>query len=207
MRRRRKLLIGLGMLALLLALSPAFAKLYRAQGASDAPAFAHGDWVAAHMAAYDLRAPFLGSRLWTFGDPRPGHVVLFQSPRGVMFKRIVAGPGDTVALRGHRLRINGRALAYEPVNRDDFAWLPRESRLGEIAAREWGGGYSIIVAHPGATDARADFGPVAVPPGHYFALGSNRGQSWDSRDFGPISRDRILGRIVWNLSQGRRPKE
>ena len=81
-------------------------------------------------------------------------------------QRVVAGPGDRVALRGGRLVRNGRPLPER-----------------------------YAVGCSGATTC--DFPrTVTVPRGHYLTLGDNRGQSSDSRFWGPVPRRAILGPVV-----------
>jgi signal peptidase I len=85
-----------------------------------------------------------------------------------LVKRIVAEPGDTVAIAGDgRVIRNGRRLAEPYV---------RRCRIPQCALPT----------------------PITVPAGHYFVLGDNRANSWDSRDWGPIPRSALDGRVVLN---------
>jgi signal peptidase I len=64
-------------------------------------------------------------------------------------------------------------------------------------------GRSIDEPYVDEGNRTADFGPVEVPPGHIFVMGDNRMNSSDSREFGPVSMDRVVGRadvIFWPLS-------
>jgi signal peptidase I len=127
-----------------------------------------------------------------FGDPKVGDILVFHPPAGALtdtcadanagegtqracdrptpgdaktnyIKRVVAGPGDTIAIRhGHVVR-NGKLQSE-----------------------------SFIRACP--VGAACDFpNPVTVPAGHWFMMGDNRGESDDSRFWGPVSRDSIIG--------------
>jgi signal peptidase I len=81
-------------------------------------------------------------------------------------KRVVALPGETVYIRNNRTYVNGKPLP-EPYIRSS----PCE----------------VLCSLPK---------PVKIPAGHYFALGDNRGESDDSRDWGPFPREQLVGKVV-----------
>ena len=96
----------------------------------------------------------------------------------VLLKRVVAGPGDVVAVGRGRLIIDGVAL---PLRRDSTGFhelLGQEHRL----RLDQNGG--------------PDFGPVVVPADRYLVLGDNRGNSRDGRLFGFVERQAIIGRAI-----------
>lgn len=107
-----------------------------------------------------------------------GQVVVFAAPPpfgedGIPYvKRVIGLPGERIELR------NGRIYLTEPAS------VP--IRLDEP-----------YLADAGPTMPLGPNGETAwvVPPEHYFVLGDNRGGSVDSRTFGPIARDRIVGRV------------
>ncbi|MSW96348.1 MAG: signal peptidase I [Actinobacteria bacterium] len=129
-----------------------------------------------------------------FGDPSVGDVLVFHPPTGAVsdgpqcgetpkdgaacakavrteakenfIKRVVGGPGDRIAIRRGRVIRNGK-LADEP-------FVYPTCSTGD------GAGCDFPVA-------------ITVPPGHYFMMGDNRGQSDDSRFWGPIPKDWIIG--------------
>jgi signal peptidase I len=84
----------------------------------------------------------------------------------VLFQRIVAGPGDKLAIKAGHVYVDGK-------RQPDPAIVPC-----------------------GADGTGCDFpSPITIPPGHWFLMGDNRGQSYDSRFFGPIPTTAILGRV------------
>jgi signal peptidase I len=125
-----------------------------------------------------------------FGDPAIGDVTVFHPPEGAedgkecgaqhrddqacpaptakkadvnFIKRIVAGPGDKVAVVDGHVILNGK-------------------RQKEPFTAPCGGGEGCNLPDP-----------ITVPPNHYFMMGDNRGSSDDSRFWGPIPRDWIIG--------------
>lgn len=119
--------------------------------------------------------------IYRFTDPKPGDVVVFHppsSPKEDYIKRVVAVAGDSVAVREGKLYVNGVAKK-EPYLKQQFVegtYPPAESGLVE----------------------------EKIPPGKFWAMGDNRNQSGDSRVFGPVETNKILGRafmIYWPLTK------
>jgi signal peptidase I len=137
------------------------------------------------------------TRAYRNANPKPGEIVVFHPPRGAdqaipvcgvsseglghsqvcglptaqqssntFIKRVVAGPGDRIQI------INGHVI------RDGV----RENEP---------------YITPCASDPQCRFPkPIVVPPGDYFLLGDNRGESDDSRFWGPVSKAWILGKVL-----------
>ena len=107
--------------------------------------------------------------IYPFHPPQRGDIVVFDPPIGAVdkpyIKRVIGLPGETVAIRDGAVFVNNERLP--------------EDYLGPTATR-W----------PGRPD---DF-ELLVPPDHVFVLGDNRNNSTDSRSFGPVEYDAIIGR-------------
>src|SRR5947207_1816695 len=120
--------------------------------------------------------------------PSHGQVVVFLRHQGMWVKRIVATPGDTLAMEAGVLSVNGHPMSEPSAFRAhehsvfdaDFLWQ-RHFLVSTVDTAAY---------HPTSTF----WGPVVVPPGQYFVLGDNRGESADSRYFGFVAADSIVQR-------------
>lgn len=155
---------------------------YKIPSASMIPTILKGDYVFLNKAAYRDAAP------------KVGDVVVFVNPNARhrhFIKRIIAMPGDTVAIRKSELLINGRPLERErvPAGRLGVAAKQVTGAVWEETNRK--ARYRIQVDET----ALSDFSEITVPNGHCFVLGDNREKSSDSRDFGPVPLADIRGKV------------
>ena len=138
------------------------------------------------VAAEAMRPTFeVGDRVavdkttYRFFAPRRGDIVVFHPPERAYsqgqshIKRIVALPGETVSFRDGRLHVDGKALSED--------YVPEPVRYMEP---DW-----AAIGMPGGK----------VPPDCYFVLGDNRNHSQDSHVFGPVPRDRLIGRASFRF--------
>ncbi len=112
-----------------------------------------------------------------------GQVVVFKSPEQPetdLIKRVIGLPGETVELRGRTVYIDGKPLT-EPYTR----FMLTESVLDDATL---GGG---------SGDVRRSYGPVTVPPDHFFMMGDSRDNSRDSRYWGFMPRTHLRGRALF----------
>ena len=190
--------VGSLLVALLIATSikSAIADWYVVPTGSMKPTIVEGDRIFTNKLAYDLKLPYTTFHLASWDDPVAGEIVVFNSPADGkrMVKRVVGVPGDVIALRNNRLYINDMPLDYSPLEPGQFedavAGLAgpiqfyRESLAGRVHP------VMIMPTRP----AMRSFNRIVVPADHYFMMGDNRDNSADSRYFGFVPRDRILGR-------------
>ncbi|HMK93460.1 MAG TPA: signal peptidase I [Thermoleophilia bacterium] len=123
---------------------------------------------------------------YRFHDVRRGDVVVFTGHGPIpLLKRVVGVPGDTLSIRDGRLYVNGAHAPDSYVRREDGRIEP--TLPGPDATAPW-------------TLRR----PYKVPAGAYFMMGDNRTDSGDSRYWGTVRRDEILGRaffVYWPPGQ------
>ena len=131
-------------------------------------------------------------------EPRRGDVVVFECPPAAS---CVNRPRSANPV-ARAVRFVGERVGVVPPSTEDY--IKRVIALeGETVEGRQGQVYvnGLRLDEPYLTDAvvTSDFGPVAVPPGQLWVMGDNRQNSGDSRVFGPIQRDSIVGRTVLRL--------
>jgi signal peptidase I len=152
------------------------------------PSILVGDRILVDKLAYDLCLSFTHISLMQLDQPKRGDIVIFESAVADerLVKRLIALPGDRVAMRDNRLWLNGEWLNYRKTE---------ENAAGAVLSEDLGGH-----THPVHLLAKAsqlsNFGPLTVPQGRYLVLGDNRDNSADSRVIGFVPRDEIVGRAV-----------
>ena len=151
----------------------------------------------------EFSIPFTGVRfgkLPGYGTPRRGEVVVFRSvedstPTLSVVKRIIGAPGDTLQMVSDTIYLNGRPqhepyalhLGSDP-NADQF--YRRQILENQLPY--------YVGADPASYRPNThDWGPIVVPPGHFFMMGDNRDESYDSRFWGFLPEAHVLGRPLF----------
>lgn len=181
-------------LLLMCAFRSSFADIYHIPTGSMKPTVVEGDRLLTEKMAYDLRLPFTDLVLWHRADPRRGDIVVLYSPEDGerLLKRVVAVPGDVVAMRDETVYINGEPMAQLPPAADEGAALPDAAAY--VFRQEDLAGHAHAVMFDPARPAMRSFAPVTVPAGGYFVMGDNRDDSKDSRYIGFVPERAIAGR-------------
>ncbi|HHH11336.1 MAG TPA: signal peptidase I [Sorangium sp.] len=187
---RRELLSITITLALLLVGRASFADHYRVPTGSMEPSVRAGDRVVVNKAAYGLRLPFTDAWLSDVRTPQRGDVVVVTSPEDgrVLLKRVVAVGGDCVTVRTGQITLNDERV---PITTIAAPGQPAEALVRYSYETLDAGMHALKVGSGGP-----DFGPVTVPAGQLLLMGDNRGNSHDSRSFGFVRKEALLGRAV-----------
>jgi signal peptidase I len=150
------------------------------------PTIIEGDRILVNKLAYDLKVPLTHISLYKFADPGRGDIVVFDSRAADtrLVKRVIGLPGDTVEMKANRLTINGIAARYSGVEYEADTTFAIESYLSMS--------HRIELTRTEVSRV-STFGPITVPQDRYLVLGDNRDNSADSRFYGFIPRDEIVG--------------
>ncbi|WP_370329052.1 signal peptidase I [Balneatrix alpica] len=167
---------------------------YQIPSGSMLPTLEVGDFILVNKFSYGLRMPVINTKLMDLGEPQRGDVMVFKypgNPRVNYIKRVVGLPGDHVAYLDKRLYINGQEvpeqfLANIPPVQPSLQLF--QEQLGDVSHR--------IYKAPTRPRVEAEW---EVPAGHYFMMGDNRDNSNDSRYWGFVPEEYIVGKAfyVW----------
>ena len=165
--------------------------------ASMRPNLVEGDVVFVNRLAYNLKVPLTDIVLHHTGEPERGDIVTFSSPRDGtrLIKRIIALPGDTVAMREEQLVINGQAAQYSALDTVAETIVPgQQLQARRLSEQGSGQAQAHRIQLLPQLPARRNFAAITVPAGHYLMLGDNRDNSADSRYFGFVPRELLIGK-------------
>lgn len=176
---------------------------FRIPSESMLPTLWVGDHLFVNKFVYGARLPGLELRLPALRDPQRGEVVVFrvavdgdralpadrngELPREDFVKRIIGVPGDRIEIQDDVVFVNGKPIPAVPRAE------PFEDEYGrrlEVLRVELDGRSFDVLDDP---RARSRPGSFVVEPGRYFLLGDNRDHSMDSRFWGTVRREEILG--------------
>lgn len=184
------------------------AEPFRIPSGSMMPTLLVGDFILVNKFAYGIRLPVLDKKIIEVGEPERGDVVVFRFPKDPTqdyIKRVIGKPGDEVTYRDKKLYVNGKEM---PQATDGlYAGTDVESR--ELVRR---GAESFVeqldtVSHKIIAVPGDQVGPdftVSVPAGHYFVMGDNRDRSSDSRIWGFVPEQNLVGKafVIWMSWRG-----
>ncbi len=172
---------------------------FRIPSGSMIPTLLIGDFILVNKFDYGIRLPVLNRKVIELGQPKRGDVVVFRyplDPSTPFIKRIVGLPGDTVRYVDKALYINDQRV--DSVPEGTFVGVRSAvSNTGAMMFKEHLGDVDHdILLSPGAGSPNGEF---KVPAGHYFVLGDNRDNSRDSRYWGFVPDQNLVGRafFIW----------
>ncbi len=162
------------------------------------PTLLVGDFIVVNKFSYGIRLPVLNKKIIDLGAPKRGEVVVFRypiDPKVNFIKRAVGLPGDTITYRDKELFVNGEKIETSSSGRFDSTDIKcttpaTDARLDE---EQLGDVKHNILLH---ANSRSRNGQWVVPEGHYFMMGDNRDRSNDSREWGFVPEENLLGRAV-----------
>lgn len=153
-----------------------------------------GDFLLVNKFIYGAEIPFTGWRLPAIREPKTGDIVIFKYPEDPTVpyvKRCIAVGGQTVEIKDKVVYVDGKPMELPPEAKNDYPLMAK----GVPDPAIWKGFSSNHSFNPD------NFGPITVPEDHLFMMGDNRGNSLDSRFWGFVPRENVIGEpiiIYWS---------
>lgn len=170
---------------------------FRIPSSSMKPTLVEGDLIVVDKYSLGLRVPIFGTRL-TGGRPKRGDIVVFRGQvdggSAGIIKRIVGLPGDKVQYLNRTLYINGKPATQFNIS-TDFDTAANGAQEKVIRATEdLGAKKHDIIMSLHNHDGSYQYEDLIVPENSYFVLGDNRSNSLDSRYWGVLSDNQLIGK-------------
>ena len=176
---------------------------FRVPSNSMMPTLLTGDFIVVNKFDYGFRMPITNTKLVEFSKPNRGDVIVFRYPNyeknpgysGVDFiKRVVATPGDVISYSEDQLSINGKVSDIKnigPYKGVDSGQLMNNYKLVQEFINSLP---HEILLNPNTQSKKIP--EITIPDGHYFVMGDNRSHSSDSRFWGFVPEEYIIGRAI-----------
>jgi len=151
-----------------------------------------GDHLLVNKFLYGVKLPFINYTVIPVSQPDFQDIIVFEFPEDEskdFIKRVIGLPGDTITIRDRQVFRNGEKLNEPYVQHTSNQVIP-----GQYPMDRW-------PPHRFDPRVRDNLGPIKVPEEKYFVMGDNRDESYDSRFWGFVNEDKILGKawiIYWS---------
>ncbi|NIR32354.1 MAG: signal peptidase I [Gammaproteobacteria bacterium] len=184
---------------IVLALRSFVVEPFRIPSASMMPTLLVGDFILVNKFIYGIRLPITNTEVLDVSRPERGDVIVFRYPEDPaipFIKRVVGLPGDHIAYTHKTLYINGKPAEQENVGTFHGKWSGRSMTGASLRVEDLGSREHRILVQPGSHSVQ---GQMIVPDGHYFVLGDNRDNSRDSRYWGTVPDEYLIGEAftIW----------
>jgi signal peptidase I len=173
------------------------AEPFRIPSGSMMPTLEVGDFILVNKFAYGVRLPVLRTKLLDTGKPQRGDVFVFRFPEKPwqnFIKRVIGLPGDHIRWDREKLYVNGERVTAEAIGEyiavDQAGGKHPAKRLKETLGSVE---HDIILMNYGSQSS----GETTVPEGKYFAMGDNRFGSNDSRYWGFVPEENLVGKAMF----------
>jgi len=169
---------------------------FRIPSGSMIPSLLVGDFILVNKHRYGLRVPLINTLIYENNYPNRGDVIVFQFPENTKInyiKRVVGIPGDKVEYINKTLFINGEELQLKRVNDPQYSNIHSSDEMVYI---EDNGYKKYLILNSSGRGVNFEFD---VPDDNYFVLGDNRDNSNDSRYWGTVHKNNLIGEafMIW----------
>lgn len=176
------------------------AEPFRIPSNSMMPTLLTGDFILVNKFSYGIRLPVLGTKIISIGQPSRGDVIVFkypQDPSTPFIKRVVGVPGDSITYDNKWLYINDEKIAQEELGTYTGYGSGVSMTGASLRVEQLPGKAHEILVIESKRDGRVK--PRTLDEGEYFVLGDNRDNSRDSRFWGTVPDELLVGRAftIW----------
>jgi len=192
-------------LLIVLILRSFIAEPFRIPSGSMIPTLEIGDFILVNKFSYGVRLPVIHTKIIDIDKPKRGDVAVFRYPidgETDYIKRVIGLPGDKIHWENKRLFINGEEIQHTANGNFDAIDKHNRVQSTQLFFEQLGDVQHDIITMP---STRGVVGKAVVPEGHYFMMGDNRDNSSDSRFWGFVPEENLVGKalFVWmHLSLG-----
>lgn len=174
------------------------AEPFRIPSGSMLPTLRIGDFILVNKFAYGIRLPVIDIKIFNIGEPERGDVMVFrypENPKVNYIKRVVGLPGDTIGYFNKTIYINGKEIK-QTLKEKDLAMLGIVSMGDELRVETLGEHEHDLLVNLKHNWLEGEW---AIPEGQYFVMGDNRDNSRDSRVWGTVPEQNLVGKafFVW----------
>ncbi len=187
---------------------------FKIPSSSMLPTLFVGDLILVNKFTYGIRLPVINKKVIDIGHPQRGDVMVFRfpvDPKTDYIKRVIGVPGDKIEYKNKQLTVNGEVFKYQQLN--DFLDEEKLSYSRHLTEISKSRKHNILnddyaptfvrdaLNFPGKENCQysVEGFSCTVPDGHYFMMGDNRDNSFDSRYWGFVPEQNIVGRafFIW----------
>ncbi len=198
----------LGVLLLVFVIRSFIFQPFKVVSGSLEPTVLIGDFIAVNQSAYGIRLPVIHKKIINIGQPKLGDIALFHyplDPNIIFVKRVIGTPGDHIIYKNKQLTINGKLMnqTNDGIGFDEE--VGEVSKLMNQRIENLNGIHHKIFVDETHQDKVID---LIVPKNKYFMMGDNRDDSSDSRYWGFVDDNLLIGKAYrvlgsWDSRQSR----
>ena len=179
---------------------------FRIPSGSMLPNLYLGDFIVVKKFSYGIKLPIINKKIIETGEPERGDVIVFRYPNDPQIyyiKRLVGLPGDEVLLEEHKVSVNGQELKVVDNGNFDAAEGGEVNSYinAQFIENHGDNKYKILRSNSDRflSAVNSSVAKFTVPEGQYFMMGDNRDHSSDSRFWGFVPEDKIIGKasMIW----------
>ncbi|WP_455199099.1 signal peptidase I [Kaarinaea lacus] len=172
---------------------------FRIPSGSMMPTLLAGDFILVNKFSYGIRLPVVDAKIIPVGEPERGDVIVFRYPKDPStdyIKRVIGVPGDRIAYYNKQLFINGDPAVQSGLGRYEGVGTGVTMSGAEVRSEQLSGVTHNILIDGSKGTVEGEF---SVPEGQYFVMGDNRDNSNDSRYWGFVPEENLVGKafMIW----------